>query len=149
MTVNADDATADTRHGTGRHRARRVALEVLYRSDVNSDDPMVILGGLREANPDLPPYAGTVIEAVVEGADVIDALITSHLRDDWPLDRLGPVERAILRIGMVEIEGNEVPDEVAVDEAVILAKAYASAAAARLINGVLGARIREKQADQP
>ena len=56
----------------------------------------------------------------------------------WPADRLGVLERNILRIGISELEGATVPPEVAIAEAVGLAKRYASPEAARLVNGILG-----------
>ena len=63
--------------------------------------------------------------------------------EDWPAERLGAVERNILRVALVELEGDDVPDEVAINEAVELAKRYASDEAARLVNGILGRIARE------
>ena len=65
---------------------------------------------------------------------------------DWPADRLGTLERNILRIGVYELEEGTVPREVAINEAVVLAKRYASEDAARLVNGVLGRIAREEAA---
>ena len=61
----------------------------------------------------------------------------------WRADRLGVVERNVVRLGLFELERGEVPVEVAVDEAVSLAKRYASEDAGRLVNGILGRVIRE------
>jgi N utilization substance protein B len=64
--------------------------------------------------------------------------------EDWTADRLGAIERNILRIALYELDGDDVPDEVAIDEAVTLAKRYATDDAARLVNGILGRIVRER-----
>jgi len=66
--------------------------------------------------------------------------------DDWPADRLGTVERNILRVALEELDAGDVPDEVVLDEAITLAKRYASDDAGRLVNGILGRIVREKAA---
>ena len=65
---------------------------------------------------------------------------------DWPADRLGTLERNILRIGVYELEEETVPREVAINEAVVLAKRYATEDAARLVNGILARVAREEEA---
>ena len=61
----------------------------------------------------------------------------------WPADRLGALERNVLRIGIFELDRGEVPVEVAIDEAVTLAKRYSSEDAGRLVNGILGRIVKE------
>ncbi|MBD0318406.1 MAG: N utilization substance protein B, partial [Thermoleophilia bacterium] len=61
----------------------------------------------------------------------------------WPADRLGAFERNVLRVALVELDRGEVPIEVVLDEAVRLAKRYASEDAARLVNGILARIVRE------
>ena len=63
--------------------------------------------------------------------------------DDWTADRLGTLERNVLRIAVYELEEGTVPPEVAINEAVVLAKRYATDEAARLVNGILGRVARE------
>src|SRR5207237_314469 len=75
----------------------------------------------------------------------LDRRIT-EAAEGWRAERLGAVERNILRIALHELDGEEVPDEVAIDEAVTLAKRYATEDAARLVNGILGRIVREKAA---
>jgi N utilization substance protein B len=82
---------------------------------------------------------------VAAEAPRLDRRIT-EASEGWSADRLGAVERNILRIAVHELEGDEVPDEVAIDEAVTLAKRYASDDAAKLVNGILGRIVREKAA---
>jgi N utilization substance protein B len=67
----------------------------------------------------------------------------SAVSDGWPADRLGTLERNILRIGVFELEEDTVPRDVAINEAVVLAKRYASEDAAGLVNGILGRIARD------
>jgi len=82
-------------------------------------------------------------EAVVAEAPDYDRRITDAA-ESWTADRLGAIERNILRIALHELDGEEVPNEVAIDEAVNLAKRYATDDAARLVNGILGRIVRER-----
>ena len=83
-----------------------------------------------------------VAEAVTARAPELDRTIT-EAAEGWTADRLGAVERNILRIGVQELEAEGVPAEVAINEAVELAKRYASEDAGRLVNGILGRVARE------
>ena len=87
-------------------------------------------------------FARELAEAVAAHADELDARIAA-VSGDWPADRLGALERNILRIGIHELDEGTVPLEVVIDEAVTLAKRYASEDAGRLVNGILGAIARE------
>ena len=124
---------------TSRREARRAALFVLYQWDVTGKP----LGSLYEGEVD--EYARTLTEAVVAEAPRLDERITAA-SEGWPADRLGAVERNVLRIAVHELGGGEVPPEVAIDEAVTLAKRYASDDAGRLVNGILGRIVREEAA---
>ena len=99
------------------------------------------LASLYEGEVD--PFARETAEAVVEEAPELDRRIT-EASEGWTSDRLGAVERNILRIALHELDGDDVPDEVAIDEAVTLAKRYASDDAGRLVNGILGRIVRER-----
>ena len=79
---------------------------------------------------------------MIERADDLDRQITESA-EGWTADRLGALERNVLRIGVHELETGEVPVEVAINEAVVLAKRYATEDAARLVNGILGRIGRE------
>jgi transcription antitermination protein NusB len=122
---------------TGRRAARRDALFVLYQWDLT--------GRPIESQPEeIDPFARGLAEAVVGREPELDRRI-DEVSEGWPADRLGVLERNILRIGIAELEGDTVPPEVAIAEAVALAKRYASPEAARLVNGIL-ARVAEEQA---
>ena len=122
---------------TGRRAARRQALFLLYQWDVTREP----LASLYEGEVD--PYACETAEAVIERASELDRQITAAA-EGWTADRLGTVERNVLRIALHELDGDRVPPEVAINEAVELAKRYASDDAARLVNGILGRIARER-----
>ena len=119
-----------------RRRARRQALFLLYQWDLTQQP----LASLFEGEPD--PFARELAAAVATRADALDTRITAA-SEAWPADRLGTLERNILRIGVYELEEGTVPPEVAINEAVVLAKRYATEDAARLVNGILGRVGRE------
>jgi N utilization substance protein B len=121
-----------------RRAARRTALFLLYQWDVTDRG----LGELYEGEID--EFARETAEAVVAEADVLDRRI-DEVSDDWPASRLGALERNVLRIGIHELERGSVPTEVVINEAVDLAKRYASDDAARLVNGILGRIARERE----
>jgi transcription antitermination protein NusB len=122
---------------SGRRAARRTALFLLYQWDVTGQP----LASLYEGEVDA--FARETAESVVEAAPALDRRITAA-SEGWSSDRLGAIERNILRIALHELDGEEVPDEVAIDEAVTLARRYASDDAARLVNGILGRIVRER-----
>jgi transcription antitermination protein NusB len=122
-----------------RKSARRQALYLLYQWDLTGQE----LASLFEGEPDA--FAHALAEAVAERAESLDSRI-SAASPDWPADRLGTLERNILRIGVYELQEVTVPREVAINEAVVLAKRYASEDAARLVNGVLARIAREEGA---
>lgn len=122
---------------SGRRTARRTALFLLYQWDLTRQP----LASLYEGEVD--PFARELAEAVIQRAEELDREITESA-DDWSADRLGALERNILRIGVYEVARDDVPVEVAINEAVELTKRYASDDAARLVNGILGRIAREK-----
>ena len=124
---------------TSRRAARRTALFLLYQWDVTGEP----LASLYEGEVD--EWARATAEAVATDAAELDQRIT-EAAEGWTADRLGAIERNVLRIALHELDGDDVPDEVAIDEAVKLAKRYATDDAAKLVNGILGRIVREKAA---
>ena len=122
----------------GRRAARRTALFLLYQWDVTGQP----LASLYEGEVDT--FARELAEAVVERAQELDRRVTAAA-EGWTADRLGVIERNVLRIALYELDAGEVPVEVAIDEAVTLAKRYASEDGARLVNGILGRIVRERE----
>jgi N utilization substance protein B len=123
----------------GRRAARRTALFLLYQWDVTGQP----LASLYEGEID--SFARETAERVVQQVTELDRRI-SAAAEGWPAERLGAVERNVLRIAVTELDGDDVPDEVAINEAVELAKRYATDEAARLVNGILAKIEREKVA---
>ncbi|HXZ56567.1 MAG TPA: transcription antitermination factor NusB [Gaiellaceae bacterium] len=121
----------------GRRAARRTALILLYQWDVTGQE----LASLYEGEVD--GYARSLAETVVERHEELDQRITDAA-DEWTADRLGALERNILRLAIVELDEDAVPVEVAIDEAVTLAKRYSSEDAGRLVNGILGRVVQER-----
>jgi N utilization substance protein B len=122
-----------------RRGARRTALFLLYQWDVTGQP----LASLYEGEVD--EYARDTAEAVEAGAEALDAKI-NEAAEGWTADRMGAIERNVLRIAIHEIESEAVPAEVAIDEAVTLAKRYATEEAGKLVNGILGRIARERAA---
>jgi transcription antitermination protein NusB len=122
-----------------RREARRAAVFMLYQWDV-TETP---LGSLYEDEVD--DYTRRLTEAVEAHAPELDERITAA-SDEWTADRLGAVERNVLRVAIEELNEGEIPLEVILDEAVTLAKRYASDDAGRLVNGILGKIVREEAA---
>jgi transcription antitermination protein NusB len=119
-----------------RRGARRTALFALYKWD---------LTGKLELEPDADEYTRATVEAVQASAPELDERITASA-EGWTADRLGVVERNVLRIAIHELDTGSAPVEVAIDEAVTLAKRYASEDAGRLVNGILARVAREAAA---
>ena len=119
-----------------RRQARRQALVLLYQWDLTGQD----FGALYDGEIDA--FALGLAEAVREHAPALDERITGAA-EGWTADRLGTLERNVLRIAILELETGVVPPEIAINEAVVLAKRYASDTAGRLVNGILGRVGRE------
>ncbi len=122
-----------------RRADRRTALVLLYQWDVTGQELASLFEG------DVPDFSRKLAEDVVERHEELDARITAAA-DDWTADRLGALERNILRMAILELDRGEIPVEVAIDEAVTLAKRYSSEDAGRLVNGILGKIVREAAA---
>ncbi|HEY8373840.1 MAG TPA: transcription antitermination factor NusB [Pseudonocardiaceae bacterium] len=123
-----------------RSKARKRAVDVLYEADLRGLDPVTLLSE-RIGSPDVPPindYTVTLVEGVTAHRERIDQLISEHA-EGWTLRRMPAVDRAVLRLGLYELLwAADVPDAVAIDEAVELAKSLSTDDSPRFVNGVLG-----------
>ncbi len=124
-----------------RRRARRVTLETLYEFDIANHLPGEVLQRRVQANPMEnagAEFASQLVTGVIEHLTEIDTLIARYA-PEWPLDQMAVIDRNILRVAIYEfLIFGETPVKVAINEAVELAKTYASDSAPRFINGVLG-----------
>jgi len=130
-----------------RSKARKRALDVLFEADQRGRPVLEVLAErLRQPGTQtaLPQYAVDVVEGVVERQDRIDELISSYAQG-WTLARMPAVDRAILRIGAWEVLFSpDVPEAVAVDEAVELARALSTDDSPGFVNGLLGRLVELK-----
>lgn len=123
-----------------RHRARVLALQVLYQLEYSPGDPEEAFERVC-SNFDVPPkargFAKRLVMGVCEHRDELDGMIREASRN-WRLERMSRVDRNILRIGAFEVAfGNDVPAKVAIDEAVEVGKAFGAADSGGFVNGVL------------
>jgi len=121
---------------TSRRQARRQALFLVYQWDLSETEVGSQYGG------EIDPWARELAEETVARAAELDSRITAA-SEGWAADRLGVVERSALRVAIRELDRGDVPQEVAIDEAVGFTKRYASDEGARLVNGILGQIQRE------
>jgi transcription antitermination protein NusB len=121
-----------------RTKARKRALDVLYEADLMSLDPIATLRiRLAQADPPVPDYAVELIEGVVAHLAELDRLIAS-LSESWTMARMPAVDRNVLRLGAYEIlHRPDVPEGVAVSEAVELVGRLSTDESAAFVNGVL------------
>ncbi|NIZ89858.1 transcription antitermination factor NusB [Kineococcus rubinsiae] len=126
-----------------RRKARLRALDVLFEADQRAMDPIVVLKAKMErANPPVGEYAVTVVEGVVANADRIDEVLSTYSMG-WTVERMPAVDRAALRIATWEIlHAEDVPDHVAISEAVEIVQELSTDESPTFVNGLL-ARIAE------
>ena len=128
---------------TARSKARKQALDILFESDIRNSSPTELLSTrlLDVEGPDARPvreYAQELVSGVVEHRRKIDELISTYAQG-WDMDRLPAVDRNLLRIAIYELLWREdIPDPVAIDEALTLAKLLSTDESAGYIHGVLG-----------
>jgi N utilization substance protein B len=134
-----------------RVRARAWALQVLYRWEASGGgatlkDALVDTMATRHISPRRLPYLRRVLEALDENLEVIDAGLRQAL-ENWRLDRLAAMDRAVLRLGAAELLFlDDIPPRVSLQEAVRLAEQYGGADSPRFVNGVLDAFYRRMSA---
>jgi N utilization substance protein B len=123
-----------------RSKARKRAIDVLYAAALRGEDPVTLLAE-RPTGPDVAPlndYTVSLVEGVAAHRDRIDELLAEHA-EGWTLARMPPVDLAVLRLGLYELLWvTDVPDPVAIDEAVALVKTLSTDDSPRFVNGVLG-----------
>lgn len=127
-----------------RSKARKRAVDLLYEADLRGTD---VVGTVAErvalADPPVNDYTVELVEGVNERRARIDEILAEYA-EGWQLSRMPDVDRAILRLGVYELLWqSNVPDAVAIDEAVELAKSLSTDESPRFVNGVLARVLRE------
>jgi transcription antitermination protein NusB len=124
-----------------RHKAREVALQVLYEVDSVKHTATVSLEHILsrlEVSEEIKEFSHELVEGVLQNKEQLDQNI-KDFAPAWPLDQISLVDRNVLRIAIFEIlHENKTPVKVAINEAVELAKTFGSNNSSRFINGVLG-----------
>jgi len=129
---------------SARSKARKRALDVLFEADAKDVPPASVLAETirrraADGDPDLNPYTIELVEGVIANRAEVDAALSASL-EDWTLERLPAVDREVLRLGAYELLFcGDVPDAVAISEAVELARSLSTDESPAFVNGVLGA----------
>jgi N utilization substance protein B len=126
-------------------RGRARALQALYAWDVRPGQDLakvaVRVWDDLAVSPEERQFAGAIVGTVAGSHRELDAGLVD-VTDNWRLERIGAIERCVLRLGAAELERRETPPRVVIQEAVRLAERFGSASSARFVNGVLDAYAR-------
>lgn len=128
---------------SARTKARKRAVDAVFAADLRKISPLTLLENTadlladRQNQDEIFGYARTIVDGVIEHNEEIDDLLETYSQG-WSLDRMPNLDRAILRVAVWEIlHNNEVPDPVAINEAVELAKELSTDESGSFINGLL------------
>jgi transcription antitermination protein NusB len=116
---------------------RRDAVFASYQRDITGRPLEELIAGAK-------PLTRELAEAVDAEREELDEVIAAYAKG-WTVDRIAPLDLNVMRVALYEIEAGVVPLEVAIDEAVEIAKEYCGADAPKFINGILGAIVRERE----
>ena len=130
---------------SARTKARKRALDVLFASELRSEDAVMALDrAVAEGDGPTNAYTTTLVHGVAEHRAGIDEVLASY-SEGWTLDRMPAVDRNVLRLGVYELlYVEDVPDAVAVSEAMALVRELSTDDSPSFVNGVLGAVQRNK-----
>ncbi|HDH31187.1 MAG TPA: transcription antitermination factor NusB [Candidatus Wolfebacteria bacterium] len=135
-----------------RHLARSIVLQSFYEWDFynqKEDLNKVIERNIEEFGPGInePEFVWKIVKGVIENFDNLNKII-EKAAPEWPLNQISIIDRNVLRIGLYELlyaDKKEVPEKVAINEAIELAKNYGGPNSGKFINGVLGTVYREME----
>ena len=132
---------------SARSKARKRAVDLLYEADLRGADALAILSDRVDlGQPPLNDYTVELVEGVAAHGPRIDELLSEYA-EGWTIERMPGVDRAVLRVGVYELLWRaDVPDAVAIDEAVELAKTLSTDESPRFVNGVLARVLRDRPA---
>ena len=129
-----------------RSKARKRALDILFASELRSEDPVVALDrAIAAGEGPTNDYTATLVRGVVEHLERIDEVLTTYSQG-WTLARMPAVDRNVLRIGVYELlwGDDDVPESVAVSEAMHLVQDLSTDESPTFVNGLLGAVLRDR-----
>ena len=123
-----------------RRRAREEALKIIYQYDLSREDIEEILQSYWSHNSlsgDIVSFADEIVKGTVEHMKEIDQTIEKHA-ENWSLERIGMVEKAVLRIAIYElIYRDDIPPKVSINEAIEIERKFGSEDSTSFINGIL------------
>ena len=130
---------------SARGKARKRALDVLYASEMRGEDPIEALErAIADGEGPTNPYTEELVRGVIAHRDAIDETLENN-STDWTLARMPAVDRNVLRMGVFElVYSDDVPDSVAISEAVALVRDLSTDDSPNFVNGLLGAIQRNK-----
>jgi N utilization substance protein B len=127
-------------------RARARVLQALYAWDMRGDQPLERVATTIWDDLAIPPleraFAGKLVRVVVSKGKELERLI-EDVTTNWRLERIGAIERSVLRLAAAELSGASTPPRVVIQEAVRLAERYGSPQSAKFVNGVVDAMARK------
>ncbi len=127
-----------------RYKQREQAFALVFQSLFGENTPEEIIAALDEEGEEIGDYSKELLFGVCEKSEELDGVI-SEFSKSWKLSRISKVNLAILRLAVYEIKYvPDVPDSVAINEAVELAKKYSSKEDSAFVNGILGAFSRSR-----
>ncbi len=137
--------SSSTSRPTARTKARKRALDLLFAGEARGVSPVEMLDeAIADAEGPTNPYTADLVRGVVAEQERIDSLLTSYSQD-WSLERMPAVDRNVLRIGVWELlYSADVPEHVAISEALSLVRELSTDESPVFVNGVLGAIQRDK-----
>jgi N utilization substance protein B len=130
-----------------RSKARKRALDILFEAELRGTDALATLAErTADGDPPVRDYTAVLVEGVTANAEKIDARISAAAARGWSLIRMPRVDRTALRIAVFEIDYLDLPDAVAVAEAVALVAELSTDESPAFVNGVLGTIVSTKVA---
>jgi N utilization substance protein B len=127
-------------------RARARALQALYAWDMRDNQPLDRVATTIWDDLAIPPleraFAGKLIHVVIAKQQQLEQLI-ENVTTNWRIERIGAIERSVLRLAAAELSAGETPPRVVIQEAVRLAERYGSPQSAKFVNGVVDAIARK------
>ena len=130
-----------------RRKSREYALQMLFQWEMGKQEPSRIEDGfwkIASAQKSTRDFANQLFENAAARAAELDPIISSHAQN-WRIERIAAIDRAILRLALAELRATNTPAKVVIDEAVELAKRFSSEDASAFINGILDAAVKSQK----
>ncbi|MET1247815.1 transcription antitermination factor NusB [Sporolactobacillus sp. STCC-11] len=130
-----------------RRQARKMALQALFQMTLSNTDRVTALEAVHDSGDPTDPFVNHLLDQTLGHEKEIDRLISKHLQN-WSLDRVGNIDKTILRLAVCEILYlDDIPVTVSVNEAVELCKIYSDEQTRKFVNGVLSGISKEIEAE--